>query len=50
VFSEPDANSQHVHMADEAYLIGPAASTLSYLNQEKIFEVIYLKEMNEKCV
>jgi 3-methylcrotonyl-CoA carboxylase alpha subunit len=39
VFSEPDANSQHVHMADEAYLIGPAASTLSYLNQQKIFEV-----------
>jgi 3-methylcrotonyl-CoA carboxylase alpha subunit len=36
----PDANSQHVHMADEAYLIGPAASTQSYLNQDKIFEVI----------
>lgn len=26
-------------MADEAYHIGPAASTLSYLNQDKIFEV-----------
>jgi 3-methylcrotonyl-CoA carboxylase alpha subunit len=39
VFSEPDKNSQHVHMADEAYHIGPAASTLSYLNQDKIFEI-----------
>ncbi|CAG7832794.1 unnamed protein product [Allacma fusca] len=39
VFSEPDSNSQHVRMADEAYFIGPAQSTLSYLNQNKIFEV-----------
>ncbi|ODN06084.1 Methylcrotonoyl-CoA carboxylase subunit alpha, mitochondrial [Orchesella cincta] len=40
VFSEPDRNSQHVHLADEAYFIGPAQSTLSYLNQDKIFEVV----------
>lgn len=39
MFSEPDKNSQHVRLADEAYCIGPAQSTLSYLNQDKIFEV-----------
>jgi acetyl-CoA carboxylase biotin carboxylase subunit len=32
VFSEADANALHVRMSDEAYCIGPAASTESYLN------------------
>ncbi|XP_075254100.1 methylcrotonoyl-CoA carboxylase subunit alpha, mitochondrial-like isoform X2 [Convolutriloba macropyga] len=39
VFSDPDVNSLHVQMADEAIHIGPAASRLSYLNYEKILEV-----------
>ncbi|KAJ1025164.1 hypothetical protein NDA16_002670 [Ustilago loliicola] len=39
VFSEPDARSQHVLLADEAYCIGPAASSQSYLRQDKILEV-----------
>ncbi|MDX6527890.1 MAG: acetyl-CoA carboxylase, biotin carboxylase subunit [Blastocatellia bacterium] len=32
VFSEADANALHVRMSDEAYCIGPAPSTESYLN------------------
>jgi 3-methylcrotonyl-CoA carboxylase alpha subunit len=39
VYSEADANAQHVKLADEAYLIGPAASALSYLDTEKILSV-----------
>ena len=40
VYSEPDAQAMHVKMADEAYCIGPAASAKSYLNMDKILEVI----------
>ncbi|KAM8954464.1 methylcrotonoyl-CoA carboxylase subunit alpha, mitochondrial [Pelodytes ibericus] len=39
VYSEADRNSMHVSMADEAYLIGPAASQQSYLAMEKILRV-----------
>jgi len=39
VFSEADRNSLHVRRADEAYLIGPAASKESYLVMEKIIGV-----------
>ncbi|GAA5856201.1 hypothetical protein JCM8547_000816 [Rhodosporidiobolus lusitaniae] len=39
VYSEPDKNSMHVKMADEAYYIGPAASSESYLRQEKYIEI-----------
>ncbi|NQV42360.1 MAG: acetyl-CoA carboxylase biotin carboxylase subunit [Candidatus Marinimicrobia bacterium] len=39
VFSEADRSAPHVLFADEAYLIGPAPSTESYLNYEKILEV-----------
>lgn len=40
IYSEADRNSQFVKMADEAYLVGPAESAKSYLNVEKIIEVI----------
>src|SRR5258705_2459318 len=39
VFSEADAGALHVRMSDEAYCIGPAASTESYLKIESIIDV-----------
>lgn len=39
VFSDADANSLHVKMANEAYNIGPAASQQSYLRGDYIVEV-----------
>ena len=39
VYSEADAGALHVLQADEAYLLGQAAVTQSYLKAEKILEV-----------
>lgn len=39
VFSEADRNAPHVKYADEAVCIGPAASSKSYLNGDRIIEV-----------
>ncbi|MDO3722797.1 acetyl/propionyl/methylcrotonyl-CoA carboxylase subunit alpha [Marinobacter sp. chi1] len=39
VYSDADANARHVAMADEAFHIGPASSSDSYLRGEKIIEV-----------
>ena len=39
IYSEVDRTSPHVRMADQAYLIGPAPSTQSYLRAEGIIEV-----------
>ncbi len=38
VHSEADADARHVELADEAYLIGPAAPSESYLKIEAILE------------
>src|SRR5581483_7781509 len=39
VYSEADRAARHVREADEAYEIGPAPATQSYLRGEKIIEV-----------
>ncbi|CEG42492.1 acetyl-biotin carboxylase subunit [Plasmopara halstedii] len=39
VYSDVDANSQHVKLATEAYRLGPAPASESYLNYSKILEV-----------
>lgn len=39
VYSEADKNALFAKYADEAYLIGPAPSSQSYLNMEKILDV-----------
>jgi acetyl-CoA carboxylase biotin carboxylase subunit len=38
VYSEADRSALHVRMADEAYLVGPAASRESYLRTDRILE------------
>ena len=38
VYSEADRDGMHVRMADEAYLIGPASPSASYLNIDAILE------------
>lgn len=40
VYSDADANAPHVKLADEAYHIGRSPPPLSYLNIEKLCEVI----------
>jgi len=39
VYSDPDRNAKHVRMADEAYHLGPATPSQSYLNVERILDV-----------
>jgi acetyl-CoA/propionyl-CoA carboxylase biotin carboxyl carrier protein len=40
VYSEPDRDAPHVRRADEAYLLGPGPAAESYLNLERLLEVI----------
>jgi len=39
VYSEVDDHARHVLMADEAYLLGPAPASQSYLDGEKILAI-----------
>ena len=39
IYSDADAGAMHVAMADEAYHVGPAAVSASYLNTERIIDV-----------
>ncbi|XP_044751477.1 propionyl-CoA carboxylase alpha chain, mitochondrial-like [Coccinella septempunctata] len=40
VYSVADRQSKHVSKADEAFFIGPAAASESYLNMDKILEAV----------
>ncbi len=40
VYSDADEDALHVRMADQAYRLGPADPTKSYLDQERLMEVI----------
>ncbi|KAF8488129.1 carbamoyl-phosphate synthase L chain, ATP binding domain-containing protein [Gautieria morchelliformis] len=42
IYSEVDNNALHVRMADEAYCIGPAPSTESYLRADKIIRIAHI--------
>ena len=39
VYSEADEGAMHVRLADEAYLVGPAEASESYLNIESVVRV-----------
>ncbi len=39
IYSQPDEDSLHVQLADEAYCVGPAPSSASYLNVPNIMSV-----------
>lgn len=46
VYSEADANSLHVQLADESYCIGPAKSANSYLNIPSIISTAILSRVD----
>lgn len=48
IYSEIDRKALHVRLADEAYSVGPSPANQSYLNLEKIIEVI--KESGAEAV
>ncbi len=48
IYSEADANALHVKLADEAYCVGPAAASESYLRADKILQIA--KEINADAI
>ncbi len=46
VYSEPDANSMHVQMADEAICIGKAASNESYLRIDRLVSAAEIADVD----
>jgi 3-methylcrotonyl-CoA carboxylase alpha subunit len=39
IYSDADANARHVRLADEAWRVGPAAASESYLRADRVIEV-----------
>lgn len=39
IYSAADVNARHVKMADEAFYLGPAPATESYLNSQRILDI-----------
>lgn len=48
VYSAVDSNALHVKMADEAFYLGPAPATESYLNSERI--LVIAKQANVQAI
>lgn len=48
IYSDADIGSLHTILADESYLIGPAPSSQSYLNKQKIIQLA--KEINAEAI
>src|SRR3989338_3657181 len=46
IYSEPDANSPHVHLADEAVCIGSAPASQSYLNIPAIISAAEITDVD----
>lgn len=46
VYAEADADSLHVRQADEAWSLGEGSAAATYLNQDKLFEVIHKSGAN----
>ena len=42
VYAQADANSLHVEQADESYCLGDGRATETYLNQDRLFEIVHL--------
>ena len=45
MYSEADKHAKHVHLADQAFCIGPAAAKDSYLRKDRVLEVSHLKSL-----
>jgi acetyl-CoA carboxylase biotin carboxylase subunit len=46
IYSDADANSLHVMLADEAHHIGPPQAVFSYLNMNKLLEIAIRSEVD----
>jgi pyruvate carboxylase subunit A len=45
IYSEPDKNALHVKYADEAFSVGEAHPSKSYLNMDRIIEIAHMSEI-----
>lgn len=50
VYSEADRHAKHVHLADQAFCIGPPAAKDSYLRKDRILQVNWSADCQELIV